>query len=99
MSPKELKIDNITNKNGQENTPNEFRWLGNIFYVLSGDHTFRFEPSKVTPGGTTFVNSEVPLRLNVVLLRLVPIGSKFEHFCQSFKARVEHVKKEGRASA
>lgn len=39
----------------QENSERQFMWRGSIPYLLNGDHFFRFEPSKTTPGGTTFV--------------------------------------------
>ncbi|KUJ22423.1 uncharacterized protein LY89DRAFT_680570 [Mollisia scopiformis] len=78
-----------------ENSPSQFRWRGDMLYVISGEHTFRFEPSKITPGGTTFINSEIPFRLNVLLMRLLPAESMFQQFCKDFKARVESaVKKE-----
>lgn len=33
-------------------------WRGSIPYLLKGDHYFRFEASKTTPGGTTFEHGE-----------------------------------------
>ena len=63
-------------------------------YVISGEHSFRFEASKENPGWTTFHNDELPLRLNVLLAKIA--GSKdFEDFCTCFKARVERVKEAG----
>ncbi|KAF2022350.1 hypothetical protein BU24DRAFT_363586 [Aaosphaeria arxii CBS 175.79] len=37
-----------------ENSPNRFRWLGSLPGVFTGEHNFSYEPSKTTPGGTTF---------------------------------------------
>jgi hypothetical protein len=42
----------------QENTPSQFKWRGSIPLLLNGDHFFRFEPSTITPGGTTFTHGE-----------------------------------------
>lgn len=33
-------------------------WRGSIPYLLKGDHFFRFEASKITPGGTAFEQGE-----------------------------------------
>ncbi|KAM0693828.1 hypothetical protein Q7P36_005952 [Cladosporium allicinum] len=41
-----------------ENTPSQFKWRGSIPLLLNGDHFFRFEPSTLTPGGTTFTHGE-----------------------------------------
>ncbi|KAI1325583.1 hypothetical protein F5Y16DRAFT_401303 [Xylariaceae sp. FL0255] len=41
------------------NSPSEFKWYNKYPGILWAEHTFRFEPSKITPGHTTFVNSEV----------------------------------------
>ncbi|KAF2660417.1 hypothetical protein K491DRAFT_589303 [Lophiostoma macrostomum CBS 122681] len=35
-----------------------YRWVGSIPYVFTGEHIFTFEPSKTTPGGTTFSQEE-----------------------------------------
>ncbi|KAK5211511.1 hypothetical protein LTR41_002972 [Exophiala xenobiotica] len=40
------------------NSTEEFRWLGSIPYIFEGEHYFRFEESKQTPGGTTFIQGE-----------------------------------------
>jgi hypothetical protein len=63
--------------------------------VLSGDHTFQFEPSKTTPGGTTFINSEIPARLNILVFKLIDTTKMFTPLCVDFKARVEKLKAEG----
>jgi hypothetical protein len=63
-----------------------------VFYVLSGTHPYRFEPSKITPGSTRFVNSEEFARLNNFFMRFMPMEKMFYQFCEQFKARVESVK-------
>ncbi|KAF2100883.1 hypothetical protein NA57DRAFT_54956 [Rhizodiscina lignyota] len=40
------------------NSPTEFRWIGSVPLIFSGEHTFRFTPSTTTPGGTTFYQEE-----------------------------------------
>ncbi|KAH8732186.1 hypothetical protein GQ44DRAFT_697227 [Phaeosphaeriaceae sp. PMI808] len=40
------------------NEPTLFRWCGGNSLVFSGDHSFKFEPSTITPGGTTFTQEE-----------------------------------------
>ena len=42
----------------KENSPEVFTWRGGATGVFVGQHSFRFEPSKITPGGTTFVQEE-----------------------------------------
>ncbi|KAK4497816.1 hypothetical protein PRZ48_010470 [Zasmidium cellare] len=41
-----------------ENNPSVFQWRGSLWGLLNGDHSFKFQPSETTPGGTTFVNEE-----------------------------------------
>jgi hypothetical protein len=65
--------------------------------VLSGIHSFYFEPSKTTPGGTTFKHTEIPQRLNLVLMKLLPITEMFDEFSRALKARVEAVQGTGRS--
>ncbi|KAF8863306.1 hypothetical protein BDZ45DRAFT_738283 [Acephala macrosclerotiorum] len=77
------------------NPPSEFKWWGDTLYVMSGKHSFRFEPSKTNTGGTTFYNSEEPFHLNILVMKLLPATAMFNQFCKDFKARVESVKKEG----
>jgi hypothetical protein len=64
-----------------------------MIHLISGIHSYRFEPSKATPGSTRFVNSEEFLRLSNVLMRLMPLEKMFYQFAEQFKARVESVKK------
>jgi hypothetical protein len=63
--------------------------------VLSGEHSFHFEPSKTTPGGTTFHNDGASMRLSVLVMMLWPDTKMFKQCCVDFKARVEKVKAEG----
>jgi hypothetical protein len=61
----------------QENPAREFRWLGRLWGIpglFTGEHTFRFENSKTTPGGTTMVQSE---KFSGVLSFLVADGTGF----------------------
>ena len=78
----------------KENNAAEFAWRGDLMYVMSGNHSFRFEPSKVTPNGTTFVNSEESYRLMYWLAPLLAKGTtaKFEELNRDLKARVESLK-------
>ncbi|KAK0119126.1 hypothetical protein ONS95_007988 [Cadophora gregata] len=83
------------------NTLTEFRWRGDIFYVLSGEHTFRFEPSTPHPGKTLFISSEIPMRLLKLLAGPIGMQKMGEGFCEDFKKRVESVvkeRKDGRTS-
>ncbi|KAE8441471.1 hypothetical protein EG329_004927 [Mollisiaceae sp. DMI_Dod_QoI] len=41
-----------------ENTPQAFGWRGAVPGLFKGDHYFRFQPSKSSPGNTTFVHEE-----------------------------------------
>ncbi|KAK8075470.1 hypothetical protein PG997_010133 [Apiospora hydei] len=41
-----------------ENSPESFQWEGSIPGIGSGIHQFHFQPSQITPGGTTFVQKE-----------------------------------------
>jgi hypothetical protein len=56
-----------------------------MFYVISGDHTFRFEESKTTLGGSAFINDEIPFRLNVLVMRLLPATKMFNELCVDLK--------------
>ena len=67
-------------------------------YVLVGEHTFGFEPSKIKPGGTTFMNREEHFRLNYMLMYFAPVQDKFEQFNRHFKAGVESVLREERGN-
>ncbi|KAI1273906.1 hypothetical protein F5Y07DRAFT_401872 [Xylaria sp. FL0933] len=70
-----------------ENSPTEFMWQGGLPGLVNGEHSFRFEESKITPSSTTFVNSEV---FTGILSKLSE-GSKnssspgFEKFNESLK--------------
>jgi len=67
-----------------------------MFYVLSGDHSFVFEPSTENPpGGTRFVNSEIFLRLNKIVMRLSSPEGMFQETCDKLKVRVEEIKMDG----
>jgi hypothetical protein len=60
-----------------ENSSSEFRWRGMLWGIpglFTGEHCFRFEPSKITPGGTTFVQSE---KFSGVLSFLIAEGTAF----------------------
>jgi hypothetical protein len=41
------------------------------------------------------VNDEIPMRLTILLMKLVPATKMFNQLCVDFKARVEKVKTEG----
>lgn len=80
-----------------ENSPGEFRWRGRMWGIpglFSGEHSFRFEPSRTTPGATTFVQAE---EFSGILSFLIADGTKFakttkagfEGFNADLKARVE----------
>lgn len=68
-----------------QNTAEEFTWRGDLLYVFSGVHTFRFEPSKTTPGHTRFVNCEEFARFNTIFMRLMPASKIFYQFCEQLK--------------
>jgi len=63
-------------------------------YIFSGEHSFQFRSSEITPGHTTFVNKE---DFSGLLSFLVGEGwsmgkstkTGFEGFCSDLKARVE----------
>ena len=42
----------------QENSPQQFSWLGSVPGLFSGEHFFRFEDSQVKKGETTFIHGE-----------------------------------------
>lgn len=42
----------------QENSSSQFRWRGSLPLIFTGDHFYRFLPSDITPGGTTFLQEE-----------------------------------------
>ncbi|KFY61163.1 hypothetical protein V497_03109 [Pseudogymnoascus sp. VKM F-4516 (FW-969)] len=63
-----------------ENTPSEFKWRFDMFLVLSGIHSYRFEPSKTTPGHTRFINEEEFIRFSNILMRIMPVEKSFHEF-------------------
>jgi hypothetical protein len=42
----------------EANEPDLFKWGGSLPFVFGGDHSFRFEPSKIHSGCTTFTQEE-----------------------------------------
>ncbi|KAI1427833.1 hypothetical protein F5Y12DRAFT_735420 [Xylaria sp. FL1777] len=75
-----------------ENSLTAFKWRGTLpFGLVDAEHSFRFEESRITPGWTTFVNSET----FTGILTKISGGSKdgsspgFEKFNQSLKRRAE----------
>ena len=83
----------------QETSLGTLKWRGGLFYLFTGEHNFGFEPSNITPGGTAFVKSEMPERLNIILMPLLAVKKMFTSPCVHFKARVEILKAEGRLGA
>ncbi|EME44953.1 hypothetical protein DOTSEDRAFT_52361 [Dothistroma septosporum NZE10] len=77
-----------------ENNDSEFKWRGNSLNLLMGDHGFKFQDSKTSPGGTTFVHEEEFYRLLAVIM-ILPLGlygkteKGFEAFNEDLKRRVE----------
>ncbi|KIW53908.1 hypothetical protein PV05_06316 [Exophiala xenobiotica] len=76
------------------NSTEEFRWIGSIPYIFEGEHYFRFEESKQTPGGTTFINGEDFAGLLSFLYGPTWSSGKqtlnmFQAFNESLKKRVE----------
>ncbi|KAI0509702.1 hypothetical protein F5B22DRAFT_615696 [Xylaria bambusicola] len=75
-----------------ENSPTQFKWRTSLPGLLKAEHTFRFEDSKITPGWTTFINSETFTGF-LSLLGGSHDGSSpgFEKFNQSLKQRAESI--------
>ncbi|KAI1190783.1 hypothetical protein F5B17DRAFT_427259 [Nemania serpens] len=85
------------------NSPAELKWRNKWPGLLLAEHSFLFEPSKTTPGHTTFVNSEEFSGVLTYLTYLTYLTGKpqggdssssssspgFEMFNQSLKARAE----------
>jgi hypothetical protein len=82
------------------NSPQEFRWRGVLWGIpglFTGEHQFRFEPSKITPGGTTFVQAE---KFSGILTFMIAEGTGFwkstkegfEGFNEDLKKRCESEK-------
>jgi hypothetical protein len=77
-----------------ENTDTEFVWRGSMLGLLGGDHSFKFEPSKTTTDGTTFINTEkVSGHLGFLLTPFADKISKstepMDNFNQNLKRRIE----------
>ena len=76
------------------NTETAFRWQAAPLYgLLGGRRSFRFEPSQITPGSTTFVQSEdasgwLSFIMNPALPGRKKIAAQFEGFKNDLKARV-----------
>ena len=77
------------------NTPDELKWRGSLPYIFTGDHRFQFKASEITPGGTTFMNSEQFSGLFSPLMSEWAMGGStkkaFEALCEHLKKRVESV--------
>ncbi|KAL2065054.1 hypothetical protein VTL71DRAFT_4194 [Oculimacula yallundae] len=84
-----------SNVNVLANTPTSFRWRGDVLFILSGDHTFHFQPSTLHPGKTLFISTEIPMRLLALIAGPIGMQKAFERFCEDFKRRVESVVGEG----
>ncbi|KAL5085625.1 hypothetical protein Trisim1_010108 [Trichoderma cf. simile WF8] len=41
-----------------ENSADSFQWEGSLLGLMKGVHQFHFTPSKINPGGTTFIHKE-----------------------------------------
>jgi hypothetical protein len=71
-----------------------FCWRGSIPYIFSGDHSFHFNPSQITPGHTTFVHAEdFSGMLSFLVGPTWSMGKStrvnYEKFNAELKARVE----------
>ena len=80
----------------QENTEREFRWRGSLWPLFVGEHSFKFEPSKTTPGSTTFIDSEeftggLPWVMSPLYKGPQP-SKQFDKFNEQLKQRVESLK-------
>jgi len=77
----------------QKNEPTVLIWRGSLPYIFSGDHSFEFQPSSTTPGGTTFINKEVFTGLLSFVMGLMGDGTSkgFEGFNRDLKARAEEL--------
>ena len=79
----------------QESLPNTFKWRGvGLCGLFIGEHSFRFEPSKTTPGSTTFVHGEVfSGALSFLMTPALGLSKKteagFQGFKRDLKARME----------
>jgi len=77
----------------QENSERQFMWRGTVPLLFYGDHFFRFEASKTTPGGTTFSHGEEFGGILAAPFGWFGMGSKtgtgFEEFNQDLKREAE----------
>lgn len=64
-----------------------------VYGLVAGLHTFEFNPSTTTPGGTTFIQKEEYSGLLAFLMTPSLLGKKikgqFERFNADLKGRVE----------
>lgn len=80
----------------EENSLTEFRWIGPWYGILTGVHAFCFQPSSITPNGTTFVQwEEFSGLLAWYVWPGMPGGKQtfthFEEFNLDLKARAESI--------
>lgn len=81
-----------------ENTALRFAWKGGWSHVVIGEHSFQFEPSTLTPGGTTLTHAETFTGGLVSLCRPFLKDDKaktspgFERFNVDIKRRAEQSK-------
>lgn len=84
----------LVNTLDQENSAEEFRWVGSLPWIFTGEHFFRFEASTKTPGGTTLKQGETFTgALSFLVGPTWSFGKKtvdqFESFNESLKKRAE----------
>lgn len=79
----------------KENSPGKFQWRGPPVQTVWGIHSFIFEESKVTPGGTTFRQTEDLSGALSFLMHPALMGKgikeKFEGFNADLKKKAESV--------
>jgi hypothetical protein len=79
----------------KENSPEIFQWRGPPVQTVWGIHSFIFEESKVTPGGTTFRQTEDLSGALSFLMHPALMGKgikeKFEGFNADLKKKAESV--------
>lgn len=77
----------------QENSAQQFKWRGTVPLLFYGDHFFRFEASKTTPGGTTFSHGEEFKGILAAPFGWFGMGAKtgtgFEKFNEGLKTEAE----------
>ncbi|KAM0710161.1 hypothetical protein Q7P35_002523 [Cladosporium inversicolor] len=76
-----------------ENSAQQFKWRGAVPLLFYGDHFFRFEDSKTTPGATTFSHGEEFKGILVAPFGWFGLGAKtgtgFEKFNLGLKREAE----------